>query len=172
MKGVLNGYDMDSGLDAWNKRAGAATGVTLRGLRLSLRDGSTFSLEDYRRASAGVTEWMARRSTNMVDLVRSVAAPGTNQRAKAKLMVKSYILQEADKRPRRRRAAKIRWCREEGIEVSSLQHDGIMMSGIQESDKARVAMDLSRAVTAACGYEVVVVVKAVKGVSVGAEIVD
>ena len=30
----------------------------------------------------------------MVDLVRSVAAPGTSQRAKAKLTGKSYILQE------------------------------------------------------------------------------
>jgi hypothetical protein len=160
---------MDSGLDAWKKRAGAATGVTLRGLRLNLRDGSTFSLEDYRRASAGVTEWMAKRSASMVDLIRSVSAPGTSQRTKAKLTAKSYILQEAEAASR---AAKIRWCRAEGIEVSSLQHDGIMMGGIRESDEARVAAGLSQAATAACGYEVVVVVKSVKEVSVEAEVVD
>ena len=79
----------------------------------------------------------------------AVAAPGTSQRAKAKLTAKSYILQEAEAASR---AAKIRWCRAEGIEVSSLQHDGIMMGGIQESDEARVATGLSQAATAACGY--------------------
>ena len=73
MKGVINGFDMDSGLDAWRKKKEADTGKTLKGYEIVIgKEGEkTFSLEKYRKAQAQSTQWMADRSARMVECLQS-----------------------------------------------------------------------------------------------------
>ena len=102
MKGVINGFDMDSSLDAWRKRAAKvggdvnATPTTLKGFVIQLKSGRAFSLEAYRKANAGGTAWMAGRSARMLGMIQDIAGADPERRRKARLTVKSYILQEAE----------------------------------------------------------------------------
>ena len=160
MKGVINGFDMDSGLDAWRKKKEADTGKTLKGYEIRIgRDGEkVFSLEKYRKAQAQSTQWMADRSARMVEYLQSRAEKSTRSWRKAGLTTKSYLLQEAEATSR---LAKAEWCREKGLEVTSLQHDGIMI-GMETSRYEEASKGMSAAATKACNYKVEVVVKGIK----------
>jgi hypothetical protein len=87
MKGVINGFDMDSGLDAWRKKKEADTGKTLKGYEIKTgKEGEkTFSLEKYRKAQAQSTQWMADRSARMVEHLQSRVETGTTSWRKAGL---------------------------------------------------------------------------------------
>ena len=161
MKGVINGFDMDSGLDAWRKKKGADIGKTLRGYEITIgkKGERTFSLEKYRKAQAQSTQWMADRSTRMVEYLQSRVETGTMSWRKAGLTTKSYLLQEAEATSR---LAKAEWCREKGLEVTSLQHDGIMID-MEANIYEEASKGMSAAATKACRYTVEVVVKGVKG---------
>ena len=161
MKGVINGFDMDSGLDAWKKKKGADIRKTLRGYEIIIgkKGERTFSLEKYRKAQAQSTQWMAGRSTRMVEYLQSRVETGTTSWRKASLTTKSYLLQEAEAMSR---LAKAEWCRERGLEVTSLQHDGIMID-MKENMYEEASKGMSAAATKTCRYTVEVVVKGVKG---------
>ena len=161
MKGVINGFDMDSGLDAWKKKKGADIGKTLRGYEITIgkKGERTFSLEKYRKAQAQSTQWMADRSTRMVEYLQSRVETGTTSWRKASLTTKSYLLQEAEAMSR---LAKAEWCREKGLEVTSLQHDGIMID-MKANMYEEASKGMSAAATKTCRYTVEVVVKGVKG---------
>ena len=78
---------------------------------------------------------------------------------KAGLTTKSYLLQEAEATSR---LAKAEWCREKGLGVTSLQHDGIMID-MEASIYKEASRGMSAAATKACRYTVEVVVKGVEG---------
>ena len=154
MKGVINGFDMDSGLDAWKKKKGADSSKTLKGYKIEVGDGH-FSLEEYRQEQAQSTMWMATHSESMVEYLRSRVDEGTRAWRKAPLTVKSYLLQEAESTSR---LAKVRWCEGRGIRVMSLQHDGIMVK-VEKDRYEEIRDGMSQSASVACGYEVEVVVK-------------
>ena len=102
---------------------------------------------------------MAARSARMLQFLKTtgVVRRGRGQRVTkdAALTLKSYLLQEAEGVGRE---AKLRWCKENGLRVCNLQHDGVGVC--IEDDQIRGATSaLTAAVTTACGYPVQVVVK-------------
>jgi hypothetical protein len=156
IKGVINGIDMDSGLDAW-KRTKWATEVrcdTLKGKDVRWGGDQRFSLEEYSAAQRRGTGWMAGESRRMVSFLEAMRRRGTRRRpVRSKLRAKSYILQEAEAAVR---GAKIEWCRKEGAEVLGLQHDGIWVRSNVGSGGEEAAEAMSRFASRRCGYEVVV----------------
>jgi hypothetical protein len=151
-KGVTSAFDMDSGIDAWKKKYGDPHGRTLRGLVIPLRGGGGFSVEGYHRALASGTKWMASRLGSMVKFIEK-GAKTQRERRKAEKTAKSYVLQEAEAASRN---AKIGWCRANGLDVADLQHDGIVVVGVDDTEEARerAAKGMARAASEACGYEV------------------
>ena len=91
----------------------------------------------------------------MVEYLRSRVDEGTRAWRKAPLTVKSYLLQEAESTSR---LAKVRWCEGRGIQVMSIQHDGIMVK-IGKDRHEEIRDGMSQRASMACGYEVEVVVK-------------
>ena len=76
------------------------------------------------------------------------------QANKPALRMKSYLLQEAEAVSRE---AKVKWCREQGMRVLNLQHDGIFVESLPEGQTdAEVAELLGAAASRAAGYEVIV----------------
>ena len=68
--------------------------------------------------------------------------------------MKSYLLQEAEAVSR---GAKMAWCEQNRVRVTSLQHDGIMVAELPQGLSAEeVAEQLTIAATSASGFEVVV----------------
>ena len=156
MKGVINGFDMDSGLEAWKKKKGADKSKSLRRYKIQIGN-EYFSLEEYRSTQERSTRWMADRSKRMVEFLQSRVEKGTRAWKRASLTAKSYLLQEAESTSR---LAKLEWCKEERIQVMSLQHDGIMLGiGAERHEEARKGM--SKSATEASGYNVEVVVKGI-----------
>ena len=78
---------------------------------------------------------------------------------KASLTAKSYILQAAEATSRE---AKLHvWeCKKRGIQVGSLQHDGILCY-VRKEEEAEAERAMSEAASAACGYPVKVEAKTV-----------
>ena len=75
---------------------------------------------------------------------------------KAGRTAKSYILQEAEATARN---AKVAWCHANGLRVTDLQHDGIMVAGIEPGSELDVTAGMEAAATAACGFGVGVDIK-------------
>ena len=155
-KAITSAYDMDSALDAWARTYGNPHGRTLRGHTVALRGGGVFSMEAYRRAQASGTAWMESRLTSMVDFIRAGRRPGSREYKKAGRTAKSYVLQEAEATARN---AKVAWCYANGLRVTDLQHDGIMVAGIQPGSELDVAAGMEAAAKAACGFDVGVDIK-------------
>ena len=156
MKAIINGFDMDSGLEAWGKQYDNPDGKKLKGTQLTLGCGTPYALESYHKAQRKGTEWVAANSKRMLELVEQCMKPGERTHAgKAALRVKSYLLQEAEAVSR---GAKDAWCREHGVRVLNLQHDGIMIGSDlpNELSADEVAELMGAAATRAAGYEVVV----------------
>jgi len=157
MKGVINGFDMDSGLEAWRKKKGADKSKSLKGYKIRIGE-EHFSLEEYRSTQEKSTAWMASKSNRMVEFLQSRVEKGTRAWNRASLTAKSYILQEAEFTSR---LAKIEWCKEERISIRGLQHDGIMVEiGPERFEEARKGM--SKSATKASGYNVEVVIKGIE----------
>jgi hypothetical protein len=123
MKGVINSFDMDSGLEAWRKKKGADKSKSLKGYKIPIGKGF-FSLEEYRDTQTKSTAWMAKESERMVEFLQSKVEKDTRAWKRASLTAKSYLLQEAESASR---LAKMDWCKGGSIKVMSLQHDGIMI---------------------------------------------
>ena len=90
MKGVINSFDMDSGLDAWRKKKEADAAKSLKGYEIAIgKEGErTFSLERYRKAQAQSTQcWMADISARMVEYLQSRVGTGTKSWRKANQIV-------------------------------------------------------------------------------------
>ena len=154
MKTVINGIDMDSRLDAWVAKYGNPHNRTLEGRSIVLPDGTQYSLAAYQRAQRASTEWMAQKSSSMLEFV--TAAMRTSERGvkDPRLRLKSYLLQEAEAVSR---MAKVRWCTEHGVTVTNLQHDGIVVQAVPDGLTAEeMAEQLGMAASVAAGYEVVV----------------
>ena len=154
MKVITNGYDMDSGVDAWQHMPKLGGNPRCRSLRrkwMTLPNGIRFSLEEYRNEQVQGTRWMNSRATATLEFVRRMRQPGSAQYAKAEKTVKSYLLQEAEAASRE---AKMAWCVQHGVRVMSQQHDGVLCAPAE----GRAWMDLARELTAAsrewCGFEV------------------
>ena len=108
--------------------------------------------QGYHRALASGTRWMAARLGSMVRFIER-GAKTQHERRKAERTAKSYVLQEAEAASRN---AKIGWCRANGLDVADLQHDGIVVVGVEDTEEARkrAAEGMARAASRACGYEV------------------
>ena len=155
MKSVINGIDMDSGLDAWVAKYGNPQGKSLKGKRVHLSGGTVYALEDYQRAQRQGTTELAAASPRMLAYVTEHMKPSERARAnKPALRMKSYLLQEAEAVSRE---AKVNWCREQGLRVLNLQHDGIFVESLPAGlAAAEVAELLGAAASRAAGYEVIV----------------
>jgi hypothetical protein len=95
---------------------------------------------------------MAARLGSMVRFIER-GAKTQHERRKAERTAKSYVLQEAEAASRN---AKIGWCRANGLDVADLQHDGIVVIGVEDMEEGRrqAAEGMARAASRACGYEV------------------
>ena len=155
MKSIINGIDMDSGLDAWVAKYGNPHGKSLKGKQVRLSCGMSYALEDYQRAQRQGTTELAAASPRMLAYVTEHMKPSERTRAnKPALRMKSYLLQEAEAVSRE---AKVHWCREKGLRVLNLQHDGIFVESLPEGlTAAEVAELLGAAASRAAGYEVIV----------------
>ena len=165
MKCVINGIDMDSGLDAWAAKYGNPDAKTLKGKRVLLSNGQPYTLEDYQRAQKRSTEDMTAASPRMLTFITAHMKPSERARAhKPALRLKSYLLQEAEAVSR---AAKVAQCREWGIRVVSLQHDGIMMESLPDGYTVDETAELmSAAASRQAGYEVIVTAERVRRLTV------
>ena len=154
MKVVTNGYDMDSGVDAWAKKLGNPKNRSARNVKVTLNDGSSFTLMAYREAQIGCTPDMAKGSARMLAMLKTRAAGSKKKEEKVERTLKSYLLQEAEATSR---GAKIAWLKANGVKVMNLQHDGIFVDSLPGGmELEEVAEKLSEAATAACKYQVVV----------------
>ena len=158
MKGVINGLDMDSGLDAWRAKYDGDRGKTLVNKHVRLACGRPYSLATYQRAQRKGTAWMAAASPRMLAYVTQSMSPADRRQGKKpELRLKSYLLQEAEAVSR---AAKVAWASEHGVRVTSLQHDGVMLDSLPDGLEAdEVAEQLGMCASRAAGYEVVVETK-------------
>ena len=110
MKVITNGYDMDSGVDAWQNMARLGGNPRRRSLRrkwMTLPNGLRYSLEEYRNEQIQGTRWMSSRASATLEFVRRMRAPGSAQYAKAEKTVKSYLLQEAEAASREAKMATV-----------------------------------------------------------------
>ena len=127
-----------------------------------------FSLEAYRAELAAAAAWMAERAGSMMDYVsqddcRSGKRRGKKRRRRTppSLTLKSFVLQEAEAVGRE---AKLRTATALGLRVVNLQHDGVVVVGIEEGGEDEVARAMSEAVTASSGYESRVTIEKVRHV--------
>ena len=114
MKCVINGIDMDSGLDAWKAKYGDSQGRSLVGKQVRLACNRLYSLESYQHAQRRGTTWMAAASPRMLEFVKESMTSTERQKKDPALRLKSYLLQEAEAVSR---AAKLAWCKEHGVNV-------------------------------------------------------
>ena len=169
MKGITCGYDMDSGPDAWAKVYGNPYGRTIVGMRVRLcggqckhkagerAEGGEFDLNVYRAAQQEGTKVMTGGAPRMLEMLREQQKSGSRRAEEWKSVegkkrtLKSFLLQEGEAASRQ---AKCRWCRERGIDIYQLQHDGIMVA--RRGDVNGMARAMSEAASAACQLRVVV----------------
>ena len=154
MKVITNGYDMDSGVDAWQNMARLGGNPRRRSLRrkwMTLPNGLRYSLEEYRNEQIQGTRWMSSRASATLEFVRRMRAPGSAQYAKAEKTVKSYLLQEAEAASRE---AKMAWCVRHGVRVMSQQHDGVLCAPAEGRTWEELARELTAASREWCGFEV------------------
>ena len=112
-----------------------------------------FDLNAYRLAQQAGTRAMADSAPRMLEMVQDMRrkqGPAGGERR----TLKSFLLQEGEAASRQ---AKCRWCRERGIDIYQLQHDGIVVG--KRVDGGYVAGEMSEAASAACGMKVVVQVE-------------
>jgi hypothetical protein len=97
MKCIINGYDMDSGVDAWAKVFGNPHKKTLKGKRVTLDDGRSYRIEEYRTAQQAGTAWLATRAKRMIELITTTMTKKEKENGKDPILrAKSYLLQEAE----------------------------------------------------------------------------
>jgi hypothetical protein len=159
VKQITNGYDMGAKLDSWATKHGnphkrSVTHFTAKVAHL----GGTLriNLASYYKEQQRGAEWTEAHSSSMTELIRSLAKPDTRAHEKAGRTTQSYILQEAEAVSR---LAKIRKCRDLGLQVINLQHDGIATgaTAVGGATPAHIAHLLGVAASMAAGYAVTVV---------------
>ena len=115
MKVITNAYDMDAKEDMWIRKYGNPHKRTLKGVEMTCPDGKKFSLEKYGKAQGEGTTWMVTRAKAMWDFLERMDLPKKKGKRKdRKLMVKSYLLQEAEAVSRE---ATIRWAKGKRLRV-------------------------------------------------------
>ena len=116
-------------------------------------------MAEYKREQEqGTAEAMAESARALQYLERLWAdkPKAKNSERARRTTLKSYLLQEAEAASRE---AKLRWCRENGVRVISLQHDGIVAMVRGSERTQQVADSMAASATAACGYGVKVIPK-------------
>ena len=151
MKVITNAYDMDAKEDMWEKKYGNPHKRTIKGMKVNVGT-KWFSLEEYRKAQEAGTGWMLARTQRMLELLNKVQIDKKHKNRK--LMVKSYILQEAEAVSRE---AKMTWAKGNGIRIMSMQHDGIVVQ--TDRDVTEVAEGMEEAASDSCEYKVSVKAK-------------
>ena len=165
MKCVMNAWDMDASEDIWIRKFGNPHGRTLAGVTEAI-PGGTFSMQAYRAETAGATRWMAEHAPAVMDYLRQPRPWRTKRSRRAKredprLVLKSYLLQEAEATARE---AKVAWFEANDMRVMGMQHDGVLVESepwddvfVQMGFDMGVQDQVTRAAEEACGFEVKVV---------------
>ena len=148
IKSICNAFDNDAGIDSWQKKHGNPHNRSLKYLKFRLNNGTLFSLAEYWQAQKSSTQWMWDNAGKELQEFLGERNPKDDLRSK-QLRWKSYVLQEAEACCREE---KIRWAREKGVEVTSLQHDGVILSG--DFDKEAAVKDIQDRASAKTGYGV------------------
>ena len=149
-KDLFNALDNDGSLEAWERRQGCPAMMQMPPFPVGT-DGEVFSLRAYQDSRRALTGEFIRRMPTLVSFVRAwlVLNKPANQH-KFALTAKSFFLQEAEGLSR---AAKLTWARLRGAgEVTSLQHDGVVMvlsQGVSPTDACAALTDVC---SAALGY--------------------
>ena len=143
---------------SWSTQ-GRHEGRTIGGVKLQVgvtatSPGIWFKPSDYWQAQRASTRWMWEKAgvelREYFEKLRPRATTAANMGA-----WKSYVLQEAEATGRN---AKIKWAAAEGIKVLSVQHDGVILGRVgrddaDEEEGEALGEELSRAVSAAVGYQ-------------------
>ena len=139
VKQAVNAIDMDGGIDAWKAKFPASKYPkvikTLKNTSVKDSTGKDFSMEKYRETQLTATKYIEKGAKRMIECIRSVQNVGSKKWDKASLTAKSYILQEAEATSRE---AKLWECKKRGIQVGSLQHDGILCYVRKEEEAGAV----------------------------------
>ena len=118
MKGIINGFDMGSGLEAWAKQWGNPHDRRLRDHSITLQSGQRYDICQYWRAQGTTQAWVEAQAARMTQFVRNGMTKHEVAKHKRPVMrVLSYLLQEAEAVSRN---AKIEWCDANGIQVLNL----------------------------------------------------
>ena len=169
MKVITTAYDMGAGLDFWKKEMGEGRRVeTAKGTCLHfLNEQGTlvsFSLERYHAELKRSAEWMAGKSSSMLEYLSQKGwSPKKGKHeweGKGALTLKSYLLQEAEAVSREAKLLCLAQY-EADIRAVSLQHDGVAVTGFAEEAFPYMEGELSHWASTAAGYPVTVVGKAV-----------
>ena len=166
VKRIFAAYDNDATLEGWAKKTqGEHGGRRMRGMRLWVGEaaggrGEEFVPEEYWKAQQDSSEWMWENAGEDLREYVTEARPRATEKARKGLW-KSYVQQEAEATGRE---AKVRWAREEGVTVQSIQHDCVIVGRVgpdaaDELEGTAVAEEMSRVVTEAVGYKVTVKTK-------------
>ena len=149
-KDLFNALDNDGSLEAWERRQGCPAMMQMPPFPVGT-DGEVFSLRAYQDSRRALTGEFIRRMPTLVSFVRAwlVLNKPANQH-KFALTAKSFFLQEAEGLSR---AAKLTWARLRGAgEVTSLQHDGVVMVLSQGMSPTDACAALTDVCSAALGY--------------------
>ena len=128
-------------------------GRTADGARVILPDGSEFTLAAYVRSREDMTAEFAQDiSPAMCMFVADwLRAHKPTHVHKAALTAKSYFLQEAEGLSRR---AKVAWAARRGdLQVTNLQHDGVIVDLPDGASVAAATASLREACSAVLGYD-------------------
>ena len=156
-KSLFNALDNDGSLEAWLRRYGVGTEAERRGHAPMPPFGvdggaAVFSLPAYVASRAQLTAEFKRRMPAMTAFVHDWLAIHDPARVpRHELTAKSYFLQEAEGISR---LAKLAWAerRGSGSEVTSLQHDGVVMVLGEGVAPGAATAALSAACEEALGY--------------------
>ena len=160
-KRIFAGYDNDATLEGWaHSSQGRHEGRTVGRVRLWVGETATspgvaFEPREYWRAQKESTRWMWEHAG--AELREYVQAMRPRATAAAHMGTwKSYALQEAEAAGRNE---KIAWAAREGMQVLSLQHDGVILGqvgpdGADEEEGEAIEEGLTEAVSRAVGYRV------------------
>lgn len=149
-KDLFNALDNDGSLEAWERRQGCPAMMQMPPFAVGT-DGEVFSLRAYQDSRRALTGEFTRRMPTLVTFVRAwLALHKPDNEHKFALTAKSFFLQEAEGLSR---AAKLAWSRLRGAgEITSLQHDGVVMVLSQGVTPTDACAALTEVCTAALGY--------------------
>ena len=152
MKTIINGFDMGSAETAWEKKFGNPYKRSLRGVEAKIPSRPwRFSIVEYRKEQQQLAAVIAQKAPAALEFVKHAASEKEASNFKTGMTLQSYVLQEAEAVARYH---KLSWCEQNGREVLSLQHDGIIVRKRDGEDGEVAATAMTEYVRREAGFDV------------------